>query len=139
RDARHRALHAAADRLGADVVLLGHTRDDQAETVLLGLARGSGTRSLAGMAPRSGRLVRPLLELPRSSTEQACAEAGLEPWRDPHNADPGYARVRVRSRVLPVLEAELGPGIAAALARTARLARDDADLLDRLAEYAAVE
>ncbi|GAB3744770.1 tRNA lysidine(34) synthetase TilS [Microlunatus parietis] len=139
RTARYRALDEAADRLGATTILLGHTRDDQAETVLLGLARGSGTRSLAGMASRSGRLVRPLLELPRATTEQACAEAGLTPWRDPHNADPAYARVRVRDRVLPVLETELGPGIAAALARTARLARDDADLLDELAERAAAE
>lgn len=139
RTARYRALDAAAGRLGATAILLGHTRDDQAETVLLGLARGSGTRSLAGMAPRAGRLVRPLLELPRATTEQACAEAGLTPWRDPHNADPAYTRVRVRDRVLPVLEAELGPGIADALARTARLARDDAELLDLLAERAAGE
>ncbi|MFC7621360.1 tRNA lysidine(34) synthetase TilS [Microlunatus sp. GCM10028923] len=139
RTARHRALQQAADRLGATTILLGHTRDDQAETVLLGLARGSGTRSLAGMAPRSGRLVRPLLDLPRATTEQACAEAGLTPWRDPHNADPAYTRVRVRDRVLPILETELGPGIAAALARTARLARDDAELLDDLAARAADE
>jgi tRNA(Ile)-lysidine synthase len=114
-------------------VLLGHTRDDQAETVLLGLLRGSGTRSLAGMAPRAGLLVRPLLELTRGTTEAACAELGLTPWQDPHNVDPAFSRVRVRSRVLPALEAELGPGIAAALARTAFLAREDADLLDALA------
>jgi tRNA(Ile)-lysidine synthase len=140
RTARYAALRAAAAATAGDgprpAVLLGHTRDDQAETVLLGLARGSGTRSLAGMAPRSGGLLRPLLGLPRTTTQRACAELGLQPWSDPHNDDPGYARVRVRHRVLPVLEAELGPGIAAALARTAALARDDADLLDRLAAEA---
>nr|WP_294693809.1 tRNA lysidine(34) synthetase TilS [uncultured Friedmanniella sp.] len=140
RTARYTALHAAAAELAGGgsrpPVLLGHTRDDQAETVLLGLARGSGTRSLAGMAARSHGLLRPLLGLPRTTTEQACAELGLQPWSDPHNLDPGYTRVRVRRRVLPVLEAELGPGVAAALARTATLARDDADLLDRLAAEA---
>ena len=101
--------------------------------MLLGLARGSGVRSLAGMAVRSGRLLRPLLGLRRALTEQACAELGLQPWSDPHNADPAYARVRARRDALPALEAALGPGIAEALARTAALARDDADLLDALA------
>ncbi len=133
--AARRSRYAALDAEAGDAatVLLGHTRDDQAETVLLGLARGSGSRSLAAMAPRTGRYLRPLLGLDRSVTVQTCAELGLEPWRDPHNDDPAYARVRVRARVLPVLEAELGPGVAAALARTAELARDDADLLDALA------
>lgn len=138
REARYRVLAEEATARGA-TVLLGHTRDDQAETVLLGLARGSGTRSLAGMAVRSGpggRWLRPLLGVPRSVTEEACRENGLEPWQDPHNRDPSFARVRVRRAVLPVLEAELGPGIAEALARTAALARDDADLLDVLAAEA---
>ena len=138
RAARYQALEEAAAARGA-TVLLGHTRDDQAETVLLGLARGSGTRSLAGMAGRSGpggRWLRPLLGVARSVTEQVCEECALVPWRDPQNLDPSFARVRVRHRVLPVLEAELGPGIAEALARTASLARDDADLLDRLAAEA---
>jgi tRNA(Ile)-lysidine synthase len=106
-------------------VLLGHTLDDQAETVLLGLARGSGTASLAGMAPRAGRYARPLLGIRRATTRQACLDAGLSPWDDPHNTDPAYARVRVRERVLPVLEAELGPGVAEALARTAEQLRED--------------
>jgi tRNA(Ile)-lysidine synthase len=132
RHSRYAALDAEATRRDA-TVLLGHTLDDQAETVLLGLARGSGTRSLAGMAVRSGRFLRPMLTLRRSTTEQACAELGLQPWRDPHNADEAYARSRVRSRVLPLLEDELGPGVAEALSRTAQLARDDADLLDALA------
>ncbi|HYU84346.1 MAG TPA: tRNA lysidine(34) synthetase TilS [Kribbellaceae bacterium] len=133
RAARYDALDDEADRLGADVVLLGHTRDDQAETVLLGLARGSGARSLAGMAPIAGRLRRPFLGLDRATTEAACEPAGLEPWDDPHNSDSSYTRVRVRREVLPVLEDALGPGIAAALARTAGLLRADADALDALA------
>ncbi|MDR8408326.1 tRNA lysidine(34) synthetase TilS [Nonomuraea sp. 3-1Str] len=130
RDARYRALAGAADRLGAQAVLLGHTRDDQAETVLLGLARGSGLRSISGMAARSGRYLRPLLEIPRATTVAACRALGLSPWDDPHNADPRFTRVRVRARVLPLLESELGPGVAEALARTAALAREDADALD---------
>ncbi len=132
RAARYRALSAEAERRQA-TVLLGHTLDDQAETVLLGLARGSGARSLAGMATRTGRYVRPLLLLRRAITAQTCLELGLEPWQDPQNADPAYTRSRVRSRVLPLMEAELGPGVAESLSRTARLARDDADLLDSLA------
>jgi tRNA(Ile)-lysidine synthase len=122
-----------AARAGAAAVLLGHTLDDQAETVLLGLARGSGTRSLAGMAPCDRLWRRPFLELRRSDTMAVCRAAGLRWWDDPHNVDPAYARARVRERVLPLLEAQLGPGVAPALARTAMLARDDSDLLDTLA------
>ncbi len=138
RPATTRSTGAAA-RAGAHTVLLGHTLDDQAETVLLGLARGSGTRSLAGMAATTGvdgRYRRPLLGLERATTRAACADLGFAVWDDPHNADPAFARVRVRTRVLPVLEAELGPGVAAALARTAELARDDADALDEWAATA---
>jgi tRNA(Ile)-lysidine synthase len=138
RTARYRALEIEAAARQA-TVLLGHTLDDQAETVLLGLARGSGVRSLAGMAQRSGvggRWCRPLLGVARSVTELACSENQLEPWRDPQNADPAFARVRVRRTVLPTQEADHGPGIADALARTAALARDDADLLDALAAEA---
>lgn len=129
RAARYAALEAAAERLGAELVLLGHTRDDQAEGVLLGLARGSGARSLSGMPARRGRYARPLLGLSRSQTAAAAAASGLRPWEDPHNADPAYARVRARS-LLAALEAELGPGVAAALARTADQLREDADHLD---------
>lgn len=139
RDARREALRAYAEEVGAAAVLLGHTRDDQAETVLLGLARGSGARSLAGMAARSGLWRRPLLALTRAETEQVCRALGVTWWDDPHNDDPRYARVRVRRTVLPVLERELGPGIAAALARTAAALRDDADALDDLARTAARE
>ncbi len=132
RTARYAALDRAADERGVTAVLLGHTLDDQAETVLLGLARGSGARALAGMAAVRGRYRRPLLATTRETARAACAEAGLVPWSDPHNEAPAYARVRVRAAVLPVLERELGPGVAAALARTAQQLRDDADALDAL-------
>ncbi|WP_166232498.1 tRNA lysidine(34) synthetase TilS [Propioniciclava coleopterorum] len=131
RASRYAALEERA--APEEAILLGHTLDDQAETVLLGLARGSGPRSLAGMAPVRGRLLRPLLGLTRADTAAACAELGLEPWQDPMNEDPRFARVRVRTAVLPLLERELGPGIAAALARTADLCRDAADAVDDLA------
>jgi tRNA(Ile)-lysidine synthase len=134
RVARYQALDRAADATGAAAILLGHTRDDQAETVLLGLARGSGARSLAGMAERNGRYLRPLLGISRAQTRAACAALNLEPWDDPQNADPGYARARVRHRLLPALERELGPGVTEALARSARQLRVDADFLDSLAK-----
>jgi tRNA(Ile)-lysidine synthase len=134
RGARYAALDQAAATTGATAVLLGHTRDDQAEGVLLGLARGSGARSLAGMAARSGRYLRPLLSVSRAQTAEACAALGLQPWEDPHNSDPAYARARVRHQLLPALEAALGPGVSAALARSARALRADADLLDSMAK-----
>ena len=132
RDARYAALSEVASSEGAAVVLLGHTLDDQAETVLLGLARGSGARSLAGMPPRRGVFARPLLGLRRCVTAQACVALGLAPWSDPHNADRRFARVRVRLDALPALEAALGPGVAEALARSAAQLRDDADLLEEI-------
>jgi tRNA(Ile)-lysidine synthase len=131
--ARYDALDAAATEYGAAAVLLGHTLDDQAETVLLGLARGSGGRSLAGMPARRGRYRRPLLAVRRAATAAACAELGLEPWQDPHNSDLRYTRARVRHQALPALEAALGPGVAQALARTASRLRADAECLDELA------
>jgi tRNA(Ile)-lysidine synthase len=133
RAARYAALDAAAGDYAAAAILLGHTLDDQAETVLLGLARGSGGRSLAGMPPRRGPYRRPLLAVRRAATLAACAELGLEPWQDPHNADFRYARARVRHQALPALEAALGPGVAEALARTATQLRADAECLDDLA------
>lgn len=132
RRARYAALEASA-RPG-ECVLLGHTLDDQAETVLLGLARGSGVLSLAGMAPDRGPHRRPLLGLGREVTAAACAELGLQPWADPMNHDRRFARVRVREVVLPVLERELGPGVRDALARTARQNRDAAHVLGLVAE-----
>ena len=133
RTARYQALDAAAGQTGAVAILLGHTLDDQAETVLLRLARGSGARSLAGMPSRRGRYLRPLLPVRRATTQAACAALDLPVWDDPHNADPRFTRVRVRHEVLPVLESVLGPGVAEALARTAGQLRDDADALDALA------
>jgi tRNA(Ile)-lysidine synthase len=133
RAARYHALDAVARDHHAAAVLLGHTLDDQAETVLLGLARGSGGRSLAGMAARRGCYRRPLLAVRRAATRAACTELGLEPWQDPHNSDFRYARARVRHQALPALEAALGPGVAEALARTASQLRADAECLDELA------
>lgn len=133
RRARYEVLEQMREHFGATAVLLGHTRDDQAETVLLGLARGSGGRSIAGMRRRFDHYERPLLDVARADTVAACFAEGIEFWEDPHNQDPGFARVRVRQRVLPVLEDELGPGIAATLARTADQVRDDVDALDALA------
>ncbi len=177
RQARYAALEAAASETGATAVFLGHTLDDQAETVLLGLARGSGAASLSGMTvvadgpsgevrdERSDRgdrgdeevgrddgwaervetlagsgtargfaYVRPLLGIRRSMTLQFCEDSGLEPWHDPQNLDDAFARVRVRETVLPVLEREIGPGVAEALARTADLLREDAEALDFFAQ-----
>ncbi len=129
RRARYAALREESAARGGAPVLLGHTLDDQAETVLLGLGRGSGARSLSGMRVWDPPWCRPLLGVRRATTRAACAEAGLEPWEDPHNADPRYTRVRLRREVLPLLEDVLAGGVAEALARTAdQLADDDAAL-----------
>lgn len=139
RHARYRALGALSGALGAAPVLLGHTMDDQAETVLLGLARGSGPRSIAGMRPWRPPWGRPLLGVTRLDTEAVCAEAGLVPWRDPHNADPAFTRVRLRTEALPLLDEILGGGVRGALARTAELMSDDLAALDRIAADALAE
>ncbi|MEH1165773.1 tRNA lysidine(34) synthetase TilS [Micromonospora sp. CPCC 205539] len=140
REARYQALSEAARQYGAVAVLTGHTRDDQAETVLLALARGAGPRGLAGMPARRGLggvpLLRPLLAVGRDQTRAACAVLGLTPWEDPHNSDPAYARSRVRADALPALVRALGPGVLDNLARTARLVAADNDALDDLAEAA---
>ena len=133
RTARYTALADAAHRTGAVAVLLAHSRDDQAESVLLGLARGSGTRSLAGMPSRRGPYRRPLLGVARATLRAACAALDLRPWDDPQNEDPAFARVRVRQRALPALEDALGPGITEALARSARQLQADAYVLEELA------
>ncbi len=139
REARYAALSAIADANSAAAVLLGHTREDQAETVLLRLARGSGARSLSAMSPVSGLWRRPMLDIPRAVVHECaaeeCARAGVRAWTDPHNSDPAFARVRVRE-ALPVLTEALGDGVIGGLARSARLLRDDADALDA---WAAVE
>ncbi len=136
RSARYGALREAASALRAAAILTGHTLDDQAETVLLGLARGAGASSLQGMAAVTDLdgipLLRPLLGVRRAATRAACEAEGLAPWEDPHNTEPRFTRARVRQTVLPVLEAELGPGIAEALARTAAQLREDAEAFDEM-------
>ncbi|MGC5334431.1 tRNA lysidine(34) synthetase TilS [Micromonospora sp. DT62] len=143
REARYLALAEVAGRLEAGALLTGHTRDDQAETVLLALARGAGPRGLAGMPARRDLdgvpLLRPLLEVGREQTRTACAVLGLNPWEDPHNADPSYARARVRADLLPALVRALGPGVLDNLARTARLVAADNAVLDELADAALVD
>ena len=138
RDARREALRSAAREAGATAVLLAHTLDDQAETVLIGLARGSGATSLGGMAPVREddgiRWIRPLLGLRRATTRAACTAQGLPPWDDPHNLDRRFLRVRVRQDVLPLLETSLGPGVAEALVRTADQLREDAEAFDAMIE-----
>jgi tRNA(Ile)-lysidine synthase len=132
RTARYAVLAGAAEQHGARIAL-GHTLDDQAETVLLGLGRGSGPRSVAGMVADRPPYWRPLLGVRRETTRRACADQGLPVWDDPWNTDPAYTRVRLRAEVLPLLEDVLGGGVAAALARTAALLREDLDALDELA------
>lgn len=133
RAARREALLAAASERGCGQILLAHTRDDQAETVLLRLARGSGARSLAAMRACDPPWHRPFLDQPRSLVHEVAREylepLGIEPWDDPHNHDRAFARVRVRSG-MALLEADLGPGIVDGLSRSARLLGDDADALD---------
>ena len=136
RTARYAALDAA--RAGRPV-LLAHTLDDQAETVLLGLGRGSGARSLRGMAAWSAPWGRPLLGVRAADTRDACRALGLTWWDDPHNIDPSFTRVRLRYEVLPLLEDVLGGGAAEGLARTAELFGVDDDELDRLAAAVPVE
>ncbi len=133
REARYAALQAARD--GAPV-LLGHTLDDQAETVLLGLARGSGARSIAGMRPYHPPWCRPLLSVRRIVTLEACDELKVKPWHDPHNFERRFTRARLRLEVMPLLEDVLGGGVAEALARTATALREDTDTLDVLAQQA---
>lgn len=130
RAARYAALDTVATTEAAAAVILGHTREDQAETVLLGLARGSGARSLSGMPWRTGIFRRPLLDVGRATTVAACVDLGLTPWDDPQNADPAFTRARIRHHVLPAMARAMGPGVVQALARTARQLRDDADALD---------
>lgn len=136
RQARYAALEEVRREVGADFVLTAHTASDQAEQVLLALARGSGTRSLAGIPVRRARVLRPFLDLRREETEAVCLALGLHPWEDPTNAQPVALRNRVRHELLPLMRQVLGPGIDDALVRTARLAGQDADLLDELAEQA---
>ncbi len=132
--ARRGALLDAAEVHDASAVWLAHTREDQAESVLLGLVRGSGPRSMAGMRARDGLWERPLLDVPRAVVRASLEGSGLEPHADPHNVDPAFTRVRVRQAVLPMLEQELGGHIVEQLVRSAALFRDDTDALDSMAE-----
>lgn len=136
REARYRLLRAEA---GSAPILVAHTLDDQAETVLLGLGRGSGPNAISGMRPVRGQVHRPFLALRRSETEHICRVYDLDWWNDPHNDDPAFRRVRVRREVMPLLEDALGGGVAEALARTADLVRQDSDALDALADAAMPE
>jgi tRNA(Ile)-lysidine synthase len=136
RDARYEALVRAAAVHRVGTVLLGHTLDDQAETVLLALVRGAGSRGLAAMPVQREvdgvALLRPLLGVSRAQTAAACAVLGLRPWHDPHNLDPSFARVRARS-LLADLSSALGPAVVPNLARTASLVAADNAALDAVA------
>lgn len=140
RTARYAAYCKAAQQTGAQAIALGHTLNDQAETVLLGLVRGSGTRSLAGMpADRTQdgvRYLRPLLNIRRQQILEICADAGLTPWQDPSNQDQTLTRARIRHRILPFLQEELGGDPALSLARTAAITGPDADYLSAQAQTA---
>ena len=136
RRARYKVFQQAIETYSANTFLLGHTKNDQAEGVLLGLARGSGTKSLSGMPEVSGIFIRPLLGIDRATSESACREANIEYWIDPHNSNQDFTRVRVRENILPLLENEIGPGITDALARSAKILREDAIALDEWAERA---
>lgn len=138
--ARYGAFEQAIAETGAQAVALGHTLDDQAETVLLGLARGSGTRSLAGMPvwrqEGAAGYLRPLLTLRRTDIEEICRAEGLDPWYDPTNTDQSLMRAKVRHSILPYLEEHLGGGVALSLARTATIAGADSNYLDQAAREA---
>jgi tRNA(Ile)-lysidine synthase len=136
RTARYNALLEMAVSERTSAILLGHTLDDQAETVLLGLGRGSGPRSIAGMPATVGPFRRPFLGLRRAETQRICAAAGLEFWSDPHNDDPRFRRSRLRHEVMPLLEDVLGRGVVEALGRTADQVREDVEFLDDLARTA---
>ena len=138
RNARYEALSEFAQKHNATFTMLGHTLDDQAETVLLGLARGSGAKSMAGMPTLSAdrKYLRPLLKITRKETVSYCEDLGLEYWSDPQNLDTKFSRVKARLKVLPVLEEELGPGIAQALSRTAEILQDDISYLEAQADEA---
>ncbi|TLP98488.1 tRNA lysidine(34) synthetase TilS [Nesterenkonia salmonea] len=134
RTGRYQAFREAMQDLGATRIMLAHTKDDQVEQVLLGLARGSGTRSLAGIPAARGPFRRPLLDLSRADTESICRHHGLDWWDDPANADPRYLRSKIRTQVLPYLERELSGSIRESLARTAKIAAADADYLESQAK-----
>jgi len=134
REARYSALEKIRRQTKSDFIVLGHTQSDQAETVLLGLVRGSGAKSLSAMAPRTGVLLRPLLGIDRATTEQFCKDSGISFWNDPQNSDTRFVRVMIRKKVLPFLEKHLGVGIAKNLVKTSEQLRDDDDYLSQVAQ-----
>ena len=136
RTARYQALEAARRTTGARTILVGHTADDQAETVLLNLMRGSASAGLGAMAVRRGSIVRPLLRLRRADCEAICAALGFEPVRDPMNGDLAFRRVAIRDLVLPYLSTVAGRDLAPVLARQAEVLRSESDYLDELARTA---
>jgi tRNA(Ile)-lysidine synthase len=139
RTERYRALFRVVEEREASAAVVGHTMDDQAETVLLALVRGGSLDALAGMQPVSLPVVRPLLETTQEDTVAFCRALRLRPRRDPMNQDTSYLRVALRRQVIPLLEQRLGRNVRVTVARTASLLRADAEFLDRLADEAADE
>ncbi|TMK81503.1 MAG: tRNA lysidine(34) synthetase TilS [Actinobacteria bacterium] len=136
REARYGAMEAVRREVGATMAAVGHTADDQAETVLLWLCRGGGIDALSGMRPVSGTIVRPLLDVSRDQTQAFCRALGRRPRRDPANDDARFLRAALRGRVIPELERRLGRNVREAIVRAAELLREDADLLAAMAEQA---
>ncbi|MPZ18982.1 MAG: tRNA lysidine(34) synthetase TilS [Luteitalea sp.] len=136
-DLRHACFERARVQTDASVIALGHTRDDQAETLLLRLFRGAGTRGLGGMSPRVGHVVRPLLDTTRAEVLRYLASHGLGYREDTSNRDLTFARNRIRHVVLPQLMLQIGPHLPKVLAREAALARDDEAWLREAATEAA--
>jgi tRNA(Ile)-lysidine synthase len=130
REARYTALEALRLKTKSHFVLLGHTASDQAETALLGLVRGSGAKSLSGMSEKTGSVLRPLLAIERSTTEEFCKDSGIKFWSDPQNQDQKYLRVLIRKTILPFLEKNLGGSVGKALIRTSDQLREDNQYLD---------
>jgi tRNA(Ile)-lysidine synthase len=136
RESRYEALESARAECGASAILVGHTLDDQAETVLLNLLRGSGAPGLAGMAVRRDRIVRPLIGLRRSETNEICARIGITPMHDPSNDDVSFRRAWVRHELLPMLDRGAARDMAPVLARQADVLREESEFLDELARRA---
>jgi tRNA(Ile)-lysidine synthase len=133
---RYEALFRAVEETGSSTAAVAHTSDDQAETVLLALVRGGGLDALAGMEPVSPPVVRPLLETSREETQAFCRALRLRPRSDPMNEDPSFLRVAIRSEMIPLLEERLGRNVRDTVARTAALLREDARLIDAMADAA---
>jgi len=134
RTARYTALESLRQKTKSNFVVLGHTSSDQAETVLLGLVRGSGSKSLSGMSEKTGFLLRPLLGIERATTEAFCKDSGIKYWSDPQNQDKKFLRVMIRKHVLPFLEKQLGGSVAASLVRTSDQLREDNTYLESQAD-----